>query len=65
MKKTENDRIFIAQQSHIDESWLDNAVEALVQSAFDESADIKRQVQALVPEYVPQNDRAPVGASEK
>lgn len=65
VKKTENDRIFIAQQPHIDESWLDSAVEALVQSAFDESADIKRQVQELVPEYVPQNDRAPVGAAEK
>lgn len=64
LKKTANDRIFVAQQPDVDEAWVQREVKELIDQAFDEAPDIKYQVQRLVPEYVPQDSRVLVGTAE-
>ena len=54
LKKTEHDRIFVAQQPDVDEEWLAQNMETLLDMAFHESDDIREQLRKLVPEYMPE-----------
>ncbi len=58
LKKTENERIFVVQHPEVDEEWIWEEVQSLIESAFEESSDIREQVKRLVPEYVPQENDA-------
>lgn len=53
LKETENKQIFVAQQPAVDEKWVQDFVRKLVDDAFSETADIRAEVQKLVPEYTP------------
>lgn len=52
LKKTEKDRIFVVQQTHVEDEWIQEKVQSMVQRAFEEDCDIRHLVQELVPEYV-------------
>lgn len=52
LKKTDIDRIFVAQQVHVNGEEIQMKVENLIESAFAEDTDIRKKVQELVPEYV-------------
>lgn len=51
LKKTSNDRIFVAQQAMVDCNRIEERVMSLIDQAFDESKDIRGLVKDLVPEY--------------
>ncbi|MGN0299327.1 MAG: polysaccharide biosynthesis protein [Lachnospiraceae bacterium] len=59
LKETSNKRIFVAQQTPVNEVWIQKKVQQLVANAFDEAADIRNQVRELVPEYIPQSQQTP------
>lgn len=56
LRKTANERIFVAQQPKVDEKWVQEQVQKLIENAFDEATDIREQVKELVPEYQPRSN---------
>lgn len=56
LKETENKQIFVVQQPKVDEAWVQAQVQQLVKDAFAESANIRKEIQQLVPEYMPKGD---------
>lgn len=52
LKETTNKRIFVIQQPRVDSEKVQKGICALIEHAFDETKDIRREVQQLVPEYV-------------
>ena len=52
LKKTEKDRIFVAQQVNVDSEALNENLDELIRMAFRESEDIRPVIQRIVPEYV-------------
>lgn len=58
LKKTENKQIFVAQQPKVDETWIQTQVQQLIRDAFEESPQIREEIQQLVPEFMPNGDPA-------
>lgn len=56
LKNTEKERIFVAQQIHVEDEWIQERVQNMIHSAFEEDRDIRHLVQELVPEYVIKED---------
>ena len=54
LKKTDKDRIFVAQQTGVDSIKIQEAVQKLIEEAYDETQDIRSYIKELVPEYAPQ-----------
>lgn len=52
LKKTNNERIFVAQQTNVEDEVIQEKVQKMVHSAFEEECDIRQLVKELVPEYV-------------
>lgn len=52
LKKTDNDRIFVAQQTVVEDEWIQEKVRNVIHKAFEEDCDIRSLVKELVPEYV-------------
>ena len=52
LKETANKRIFVVQQKKVDSEKMQKRIRALIENAFEETKDIRREVQELVPEYV-------------
>ncbi|MGN1030936.1 MAG: polysaccharide biosynthesis protein, partial [Butyricicoccaceae bacterium] len=52
LKKTERDRIFVIQQTHVDAAKLQKQVQDLIRCACEEPEDIRPRVKQIVPEYV-------------
>ena len=46
----------MVQQPKVDEAWVQAQVQQLVKDAFAESANIRKEIQQLVPEYMPKGD---------
>lgn len=53
---SEKDRIFVAQQIHVDDEWIQEKVQNMIHNAFEEDSDIRHLVQELVSEYVIKED---------
>ncbi len=53
LKKTENERIFVAQQTKVETEAIQAAVKRLIDAAFSEAEDIREQMMVLIPEYSP------------
>ena len=54
LKKTDKDRIFVVQQTGVDSIKIQEAVQKLIEEAYDETQDIRSYIKELVPEYAPQ-----------
>lgn len=54
LKKTDKDRIFVAQQTGVDSAKIQETVQKLIEEAYDETQDIRSYIKELVPEYAPQ-----------
>ena len=54
LKKTDKDRIFVAQQTGVDSVKIRETVQKLIEEAYDETQDIRSYIKELVPEYAPQ-----------
>lgn len=54
LKKTDKDRIFVAQQTGVDSAKIRETVQKLIEEAYDETQDIRSYIKELVPEYAPQ-----------
>ena len=54
LKKTDKDRIFVVQQTGVDFIKIQEAVQKLIEEAYDETQDIRSYIKELVPEYAPQ-----------
>lgn len=52
LRKTDNDRIFVAQQTVVEDEWIQEKVQNVIHKAFEEDCDIRPLVKELVPEYV-------------
>lgn len=63
LSTTSNDRIFVQAQPKVDQEWISRQIEQLVEAAYEESQDICKRVQELVPEYVPREEAAMVEAA--
>ena len=46
----------MAQQIHVEDEWIQERVQNMIHSAFEEDRDIRHLVQELVPEYVIKED---------
>lgn len=57
LKKTNNERIFVAQQTNVEDEVIQEKVQKMVHSAFEEECDIRQLVKDLVPEYVIKEER--------
>ena len=51
--ETENDRIFVAQMTRIDAIDTCRKIGSMIAHAYEESRDIREDIQKIVPEYVP------------
>lgn len=49
--ETENDRIFVAQMGNIDVDETGRKINRLIERAYDESRDIRKEIKEIVPEY--------------
>ena len=49
--ETENDRIFVAQMSEIDVDVVGKKINRLIEQAYDESKNIRKEIKKIVPEY--------------
>lgn len=56
LKKTDNDRIFVAQQTVVEDEWIQEKVRNVIHKAFEENCDVRSLVKELVPEYVIRNN---------
>ena len=54
LKKTDKDRIFVAQQTGVDSAKIQETVQKLIEEAYDETQDMRSYIKELVPEYAPQ-----------
>src|SRR5699024_1758790 len=56
--ETENDRIFVAQMTRIDAVDICREIGSMIAHAYEESRDIRKDIQKIVPEYVPKQGEA-------
>lgn len=62
LKKTANERIFVAQQSRVDAEKVQIAVQQLIDAASNEVDDIRERVMAFLPDYTPKSNASHPGA---
>ena len=49
--ETENDRIFVAQMGELDVDDMSRKINRLIEQAYDENRDIRKEIKKIVPEY--------------
>ena len=51
LKQTANDKIFVVQQTEVDDQVIQQKVKQLIAAAFNEGEDVRKLVKEIVPEY--------------